>query len=67
MQGRVQEIASMKLLIVLSLWSWDNVTFSTSVGDNMHGVLPTRKGHPSLGVQFLLRLHCIHMVDCPCG
>lgn len=67
MQGRVQEIASMKLLIVFSLWSCNSVLFSISVGDNMHGVLLTRKGHPSMGVQFLLRLHSVHVVDCPRG
>lgn len=42
------------LLFSIRMWQYD-------------GVLPTREAHPSLSVQFILGLHRVGMVDCPCS
>lgn len=67
MQDRVQESTKYEASSCPHPMELEQCHFLNIVCDNMHGVLPTTEGHLSLDVQFLLRLHCVHVIDCPCG
>lgn len=62
--GSVQEHS---LQLTSSSGLMDHATLLAKMCDNMHGRLPTRETHLSLGIEFFLELYHADMVNSLCG